>query len=175
MNLILRFVWLLLTLPFIPKEPVLKVWKKKFRAWPHDCDINLHLTNSRYWSFADLARTYSLARLGVLRKMLKKKWAVVVQSQEITFLRQVNPFQKIWVETELIYWDEKYFYIEHHFVSSNALHAKGLIRGLFMQGRNVIPTEEVLELAGIDQTAPPEPDSVKTWKKHLEQKKKDSQ
>ena len=172
MNLYLRFLLLLISMPFLKKSKDLK-WMEPFRVWPQDIDINLHLTNARYFSFADLARTYALARFGILRQMVKKGWLPVVNAEEITFFRPIAPFARLELRTELVYWDEKYFYMQHEYWSKGKICAKALIRGVFYNKKHgVISLDRVLALAGITDLHFEEPDTVHTWKAHLNEKKK---
>ncbi len=171
MNLYLRLLYLILKWPFLKVEKGLQ-WSQNFRVWPQDCDINFHLTNARYFSFADLARTYAIAKLGVMGKLLKLGWLPVVNAEEITFIKPIAPFAKFRLQTELIYWDEKYFYIHHHYWVGEKLCAKALIRGVFYNKKHgVIPLDKVLALADIVEKHDVEPVEVATWKKHLKQKK----
>lgn len=147
-------------------------WQQHFRVWPHDCDINMHLTNARYFSFADLARTYAIARLGVLGKLVKKGWLPVVNAEEITFIKPIAPFERFRLETTLVFWDEKYFYISHEYWVGKRLCAKALIRGVFFSKKQgVVPLDNVLALADIHHVHHQEPEAVRTWKKHLQQKR----
>ena len=171
MNLYLRFLYLLLKVPFLKRSKELS-WVQRFRVWPHDCDVNFHLTNARYFSFADLARTYAIAHMGVLRKLTKRGWLPVVNAEEITFVKPIAPFAKFELRTELVYWDEKYFYIQHEYWSKGKFCAKALIRGVFYSKKHgVISLDKVLELAGLEYVSLEEPETVKTWKAHLKQKK----
>lgn len=173
MNLYLRFLYLILKAPFLKKSKTLE-WTQHFRVWLHDCDINLHLTNARYFSFADLARTYAIARMGVLFELTKKSWLPVVNAEEITFVRPIAPLARFELRTKLVYWDEKYFYIQHEYWSKGEFCAKALIRGVFYNKKHgVISLNTVLELAGIDKYHIEEPEAIKTWKAHLKQKKDD--
>ncbi len=86
-----------------------------FRVWPHDCDLNLHLTNSRYLAFMDLARIWMLAEMDILASVLKNRWRPVVHSQEITYIKPLKPFQKFSVLSYAAGWDDKYIYIEQYF------------------------------------------------------------
>lgn len=173
MNLYLRFLYLLIKVPFLKRSTELH-WSQHFRVWLHDCDINFHLTNARYFSFADLARTYAIARMGVLKKLTKKGWLPVVNAEEITFVKPIAPLARFELKTNLIYWDKKYFYIQHEYWSKGKFCAKALVRGVFYNKKHgVISLDKVLELAGIEKVEMEEPKVVKTWKAHLKQKKND--
>jgi acyl-CoA thioesterase FadM len=171
MNLYVRFLYMLIKWPFISKSQNLK-WQQHFRVWPHDCDINLHLTNARYFSFADLARTYAIMHMGVLGKLVKRGWLPVVNAEEITFIKPIAPLVRFRLETELLYWDEKYFYIQHHYWVKDKLCAKALIRGVFYSKKEgVVPLDKVLALAEIEGEHQKVPKEITTWKDHLKQKK----
>ena len=142
-----------------------------FRVWPHDCDLNLHLTNSRYLAFMDLARIWLLAEMEILGSVLKNRWMPVVHSQEITFIKPLKPFQKFDVLSYSAGWDEKYIYIEQDFVVGDIVYAKAMIRGLFVKSGKPVPVEEVTRVAG--NPVPPDnlKQRIKTWVQLIELKK----
>ena len=59
----------------------------------------------------DLARTYMLAEMGLLKRFLKLKWMPIVNAAEFTYIRDIKPLKKFEIETKVVGWDEKYFYI----------------------------------------------------------------
>ena len=62
MNLYFRF-WLILWQSLRAKaQNLLAPSQLRFTVFPTDCDLNLHLTNSRYLSFMDLGRTHLLGQ-----------------------------------------------------------------------------------------------------------------
>ena len=98
-----------------------------FRAWLHDCDFNLHMTNSRYLALMDLCRMDLMMAMGMSKYILKHKWKFVVNAQEITYIKEIPPFSRFRISTQVLAWDEKYFYVEHRFSSKGKLHALSLI------------------------------------------------
>ena len=140
-------------------------------SWPLDCDINLHLTNSRYFALCDLARTYLLGQMGILAEVVRRNWLPVVQSQEATFIRPIDPFQRFEVCTRLLYWDEKYFYIEHRFVKGETLCAILHVRAVIRCGRVVVPVSDVVALTGVSVEAPVMPAAIAAWQALLDAKK----
>ncbi|MBE8167586.1 MAG: thioesterase, partial [Shewanella sp.] len=118
MNLYFRLFWLLLWKVHRCKRiGFLQTSKIKYRTMPSDCDINLHLTNSRYPAFLDLARIYMIAEMGLLKRFFKLKWMPIVNAAEFTYIRDIKPFEMFTVETKFVGWDEKYFYIEQRFLT----------------------------------------------------------
>ncbi|MGO3299590.1 MAG: thioesterase family protein, partial [Pseudoalteromonas sp.] len=126
----------------------------EFKAWPTDCDINLHLTNSRYLAIMDLARTWMTERVGLLSHILKRRWFPIVNATAITYIRDIKPMQRYTVSTRLVGWDHKYFYIEQKFYSERGLHAIAYVRGVFKRKKGVVSVEEMLEVAGFDGVVP---------------------
>jgi acyl-CoA thioesterase FadM len=149
----------------------LDVSRIQYRALPSDCDVNFHLTNSRYPAFMDLARTYMLAEMGLLKKFIKLKWMPIVNAAEFTYIRDIKPFQKFEIETKIVGWDEKYFYIEQRFVSERGLHCIVHVRGVFVCKGKQIPLDTFVAEAGYKGEIPQLPAEVVMWKDFLQLKK----
>ena len=145
--------------------------KISYRVLPSDCDVNFHLTNSRYAAFMDLARTYMLAEMGLLKKFLKLKWMPIVNATEFTYIRDIKPFEKFWIESKVVGWDEKYFYIEQRFLTARGLHCIVHVRGVFIHKRHQVPIEVVVKAAGYNDVKPDLPPEVVKWKAFLQLKK----
>lgn len=163
MNLYLRLFRLLLMLPFVRRRDLLEPGRLRFRVWPTDCDLNLHLNNGRYLTFMDLGRVHLIAQIGFLRGLIRRRWSPVLSAAEMNFIRPLNPLQQFDLVTRLLTWDEKYFYIEQRFVANGRLHAVGMVKGLFLQGRERVDSRSVLQLLGLDMPAPALPEVVRHW------------
>lgn len=172
MNLYLRLLRMLLRQWWTAKQtdPTLRR-KLFFRVWPHDCDLNLHLTNSRYLAFMDLCRIDWFLGLGFRRAIWKYKWQFVVSAQEITYIRELAPFTRFRISTQLLGWDEKYFYVEHRVASKGRLHAIAHVRVAALQGGKVISMKDVFSRAGFGPMETSVPEAVDIWKQLLEHKK----
>ncbi len=171
MNLYFRFIKLLISLLGIKHKPPLEESVMTLRAWPMDCDYNMHVTNARYLSFMDLGRTHLIGQAGIFKQVFKKKWLPIATSVEISFFKEIKPFQKFYLHSRLIAWDEKYWYIEQQFKSDGKLHAVAMVRGLFVNGRKKIPFQDIIYLLDDSITAPDEPQTVIAWKTLLAAKK----
>lgn len=147
----------------------------EFKVMPSDCDINLHLTNSRYLAFMDLARTWMTERVGLFSKIYKRRWFPIVNATAITYIRDIKPFETFTVTTQLVGWDHKYFYIVQKFHSERSLHAIAYVRGVFRRKKGVVSVEELLEAAEFDGVAPILPKEIIHWKAMLEEKKASNQ
>ena len=173
MNLIFRMLRLLLLRNRLPRMDGLEVSHTQIQVWPLDCDFNLHLTNSRYPALLDLARTQYLIQIKALAKFIGGGWKSVVSSQSISFFKEIKPFTKVDITTQVLYWDRKYCYIEHEFLVAGKLHAKALARIAFIKGRRIKTFGKLL--TELDETAmvesPVETDQVIAWLQLLEAKK----
>lgn len=172
MNLIIRMLWLFIwRIRHCGKIGFLDTSSISYRALPTDCDVNLHLTNSRYPSFMDLARTYLLAEMGLLKPFLRKGWMPIVNAYEFTYIRDIKPLQRFSVETKVVGWDDKYFYIEQRFVSDRGLHCIAHVRGVFVCRSKQVPIPELVAAAGYQGETPTLPPEVAQWKRMLQMKK----
>jgi acyl-CoA thioesterase FadM len=173
MNLIFRLLRLLFLRNRLPGIEALEVSHTQIQVWPMDCDFNLHLTNSRYPALLDLARTQYLIQIKALSKFVGGGWKSVLSSQSISFIKEIKPFAKVDITTQVLYWDRKYCYIEHKFLVADKLHAKALARVAFIKGRRVRAFDKLL--TELDETlkveSPVETDQVIAWLQLLETKK----
>jgi acyl-CoA thioesterase FadM len=112
-----------------------------------------------------------LAEMGLLKKFIKLKWMPIVNAAEFTYIRDIKPFQKFEIETKIVGWDEKYFYIEQRFVSERGLHCIVHVRGVFVCKGKQIPLDTLVAEAGYKGDTPQLPAEVVMWKDFLQLKK----
>jgi acyl-CoA thioesterase FadM len=164
MNLYFRIFLIICKSLFQKNRDVLSPVELRFRAWPQDCDLNFHLTNARYFSFMDLARLSYTVRIGLLQKLLKRKWAPVVASCEITFIRPIKPLQKITVTTQILTWDEKYQYFFHRFICHGKTYATALVKTAAYSKGTSVPSQKIIALVDASINIPEMPESVKIFR-----------
>ena len=145
MNLLLRFLRIVIQAFFREKVSPFKESTVSFRVFFHDLDYNFHMTNSRYHSMSDLARVDSLMRSGLGRFLAKNGYGTVLGSSYIRFRRSLQLFQKVTVRTRLVGFDTKWFYIEHYFESNGQLIASSIIKGIFIKQGKSVKIEQVLK------------------------------
>ncbi|MDO6775099.1 thioesterase family protein [Shewanella sp. 3_MG-2023] len=172
MNLYFRLFWLFVwRIRHCNHIDFLGTSRISYRALPLDCDINMHLTNSRYPAFLDLARTYMIAEMGLMKRFLKLKWLPIVNASEFTFIKDIKPLEKFDIETKIVGWDEKYFYIEQRFVSNRGVHCIAHVRGVFVCKGKQVPISKLIAEAGYDGAMPVMTAEVVKWKQFLQVKK----
>ena len=163
MNLIFRLIRVLILSLVRSRLDPLDPSVLHFRAWPFDLDINVHMTNSRYFALMDLGRTELILRNGIAKQMFKRKWQPVVSGSTMRFKRAIKPFQKFAVETRALYWDDKGFYLEQRFVANGKTLALGVVKAVFVGPEGIIRPEEICRLVGADETSPLMPDWLSGW------------
>src|SRR5690554_7454989 len=142
-----------------PVDPI-KPFKHSFRVMPWDCDMNIHLTNARYPQQLDLARTRFLMKIGTGLLFAKMGWRSVLASQAITFIREIKPFALVNIESRVLHWDRKYFYMESRFMVEGKVHAKAIARiAMIKNGRVSSFTQMLKALAKVHNLKPPGPES----------------
>ena len=142
-----------------------------FRVYPFDCDINLHMTGSRYVGIADLGRMHLLGQMGILRSIVERGLFPFANGIEITFIRPIKPFQKFKLRSSITNWDEKYWYAEHTFEVGNKVCAAAIVRGVFVKNHSIVAMENITTIIEEDLLSPPEPVTITHWKKLLKVKK----
>lgn len=172
MNLYGRFILfvihvLLMKKRFDPFKPA----RTHFRVWPHDIDINIHLTAARYLSFADFGRVTWLAANGLLNRFYASGYQAVLNAQEITYIREFRPFSRVDVEVELKCWDEKYGYFEQRFYHKGQLYAVSHARMAMLFKKKVVSYGETFKHFGFDVQNKPETEAIADWKETLRAKR----
>jgi len=135
--MLLRFLFIFFRQKWNDNKDPLALTSYKFRVMPWDMDLNMHLTNTRYPSFIDVGRVQWFAEIGLLPLIFGDGWRTVVASQTVTFVREIKPFAKVNVESQVLYWDRKYMYSEHRFLVDGKLHCKALGRIALVRGGRV--------------------------------------
>src|SRR5690348_15472216 len=98
MILLFRFLWTILKARFRSRIGPLDPSTVHFTVLPHDCDLNIHLNAGRFLSFMDISRVELLARMRVLRPVLKRGWRPVVGGAVIRYRKSVEPFERFSVQ-----------------------------------------------------------------------------
>jgi acyl-CoA thioesterase FadM len=162
-NLYLRLLRVLFKLLTVAPRALLDPARLRFRVWPTDCDLNLHMNNGRYLTFMDLGRVYLLGQARMIGTLWRKRWTPVLGAAEINFIRPLDPFQAFELVTRVLTWDERYFYIEQRFESRGRLCAIGMVKGVFLGRGERVASRQLLDALGLDLEAPPLPEVVRHW------------
>src|SRR5690606_8122712 len=143
----------------------------------YECDLNLHKSNSTYFSDLDIARTHLIAH--IIKKSLKKRHGtgqstyVALAGVNCLFRREIKPFTKYEIVTRILGWDEKWLWVVSHFVkvggddkadtkqetpskrTNKKIYASALSKYVFKCGRQTVKPEIILQESGV---LPPKPE-----------------
>lgn len=161
MNMMCRFILVFLLTRYNPNASLFKLARKSFIALPTDIDFYMHINNGRYLSFLDIARIRVLIETKIMSILKKNKIYGVVACEMIRFKKSIDLFVKFEVTTQLIYWDDKYFYIKQCFYIKEELCAFALVKIRFIhKERGVISPAEVFKIANLTEEAATMPNYV---------------
>jgi YbgC/YbaW family acyl-CoA thioester hydrolase len=117
------------------------------RVLPSDLDFLWHVNNGVYFSFMDFGRWDMIFRNGVFGLSMKKGWYSVVAGETIKFKKSLKLWDKFQIETKIMGYDEKYFFIQQKFICRGELMATGLVKVRFLKRKGgTVSTKEVLDL-----------------------------
>ena len=157
MYVIFRLIWIWWRAKKAPKQAATDLIVSELVTFPNDLDLNFHVNNGRYLTLMDLGRYDLIVKTGLFAPMRQAGWFPVLASAQIRFRRSLGAFQRFRLTTQIIYWDEKWFYIEHRIERRGELYARGLVKGLFKgPGGANVSTATLLAASGKTLPASPE-------------------
>lgn len=166
MNLWFRTLLVVLFARTRSKLDVLDEFRMPLRVWPTDIDISFHMNNGRYLTIADLGRWDMMIRIGFFKKMRKLGWHPVVGASKIWHRRSLLPFQKFELTTQLLFWDQKWIYLEHRYEGvgkdAGTLYARVVIKSLFLHGKEKVPVADLITVFGHVGPSPPHDEELVT-------------
>lgn len=185
MKLYFRMLILLLKLRRLGKLSSKDNVEFNSRVWPTDLDLNGHMTNTRYVSLFDLSIIQLFSQMGFMSSLTQMKWKPMINARNISFLKELSPFESFKVSSKIICWDRSFVYIEHRIRNKQSkTSAVCYSRGLFLAKKGLISFKDVLahanelqqgptDIAAMTQNGSPEmPEHIKHWKETLNHQKK---
>lgn len=124
MNLFFRRLWVLLLASLSSKTaPLDRSIALNYRVWFTDQDMFMHMTNSRYLSFSDLARLNLLIRTGIMNALRANRWRLEICGQTRTITRMLKAPQAFQMVCEIEGWSETHIAFNHAFKRRGNTHA----------------------------------------------------
>lgn len=124
---------------------------------PGDLDPFGHLNNGRYLTLCDLGRYDLIIRSGIWPILKKRGLKPVVASIHVRFRRSLQPFDRVTLRTELVFWDQKWFYFEHTFIKEASVYARLVLKGAIRSAGGTVSMAELVEALGEGHRPVPEP------------------
>lgn len=138
MNLFFRMLIIILSARKQDAVALVNKRSDRFRVWLHDLGWRDHLPNYRVFSFMELGRfgIWHSSRLALSGRYSLR----MIAAQDFIYLKPVRPFQAFTMTTEILSWDDKYFYYQHQFFCGKKLVAIGLVKEIALKsGKAVTP------------------------------------
>ena len=157
MNLFLRLVLTFLRARFSrDRAGLLDTTRIRSRVMLTDQDMFAHMTNSRYFSFSDLAIVNYILRTRAWGKLRRKGWFPVVCAETVVFAGMLRAHQAFEVTTRLVGWTQTYLCFEHRFMRQGVETARVRIVSRFSsRGKEKVTVDDVIALLGVAQDSPP--------------------
>ena len=176
MNLYFRVLWVVIASFFKPKlTDILAPAILPCRVLINDLDPNVHMNNSRYLTVMDLGRFDLILRSGLFDLMIRHKSVPILSAATIRYRLPLGPFEPYDLQTRILCWDDRWFYIEQSFLikrgnKKGAVAAIALVKGSFYSKivKGTVPTAEVLEMLNWHHPSPPVPEHIADWQKSEE-------
>lgn len=146
-----------------PPLRVLDVSVLEGRIWPQDLDFYGHVNNGRYLTLMDLGRLDLLVRIGYGPLLLGRRWFPLLGSLTIRFRKQLDLWDRYRLETRILGWDEKWFFLEQRYLCGEELRAVSQLQMVIKQGRETIAPDQVARLLGHEEGSPPLPGALRDW------------
>lgn len=147
MHMIFRTILIFLKKRFLSKTQFNEKTVINMRVLPTDLDLLWHVNNGVYFSFMDFGRWDMIFRNGVFDLATKNGWYSVVAGETIKFKKSLELWDKFQLETQIMGYDDKYFFIQQRFMKDGDLMATGLVKVRFLKRKGgTVSTTEVMDL-----------------------------
>lgn len=145
MHMLLRLLFLLIRKKSLKKSHFGQPSEFSMRVLPVDLDILWHVNNGMYFSYMDFGRWDMIFRNGVYELSKKNDWYSVVAGETIKFKRSLQLWEKFSIKTQIIGYDERYFFIRQTFVRKEKVMAVGMVKIRFLKrAGGTLSTQQVL-------------------------------
>lgn len=136
-----------------------------FTANINDIDNFLEMNNGRIFTLFDLGRTDFAIRTGLGKKLLQKRWGLVVAGSTIQYRKRIRAFDKVVMKTKVSAIDERWFYIEQSMWVKGVCTCTALLRTAVtnIKTGKTIATKDVMDSLGYQDVTMPPNEWVQAW------------
>lgn len=133
------------------------------RVWPLDIDFFWEMNNGRHLTMMDLGRMDLAFRSGLVAALRKNRWGLVVGGASVRYRHRLRPFQVYQLRTEVLGYDQRWFYIHQQTMRGEKVHSAGLMRTGMTSRQGLVPPQDVLAAMNIVDWTPTLPLWVQSW------------
>ncbi len=164
MNLYFRVLIAFLKNFLRPKIGYREVLTSTHRVWLTDIDLFGHMNNGRYLQVMDVSRSAWMLRTGVAQAMWRNRWSAVIGGAVVRYRRTLNLLQSYRLETRLLSWDEKWWFLQHRFIDEGGRPVAMAIARCALRDRSGwVGTDRVLRAVSPDAVPPVPPEFATHW------------
>ncbi len=160
---ILRLFFQMQKAKFQPTLSLDKTCITPLRVSLMDLDIFLEMNNGRHLTLFDIGRFAFAVRTGLWKEVKRRKWGFVVAGSSIRYRKRLHPWQRFEQHTQVLGYDEKWFYFQQIHQRKGVWHAAALIRAAVVSQGKLVPTQTVLEVMNQTDWQPELPEWVQAW------------
>jgi acyl-CoA thioesterase FadM len=128
-----------------------------------DIDPFIELNNGRHLTMMDFGRFDLAMRSGLLKVVKQMGWGLAVAGASVRYRHRLKFMQRYTLYTQVVGYDEKWFYFHQKTIRNNKIHSSALIRTAITSSTGIVKTQSVLEAMGYDKIEYNVPEWVKAW------------
>ena len=130
-----------------------------YRVQLWDIDANLHMNNVKYLKYMERGRVEHMIHTPWLQEMHRRGIKALIANTEISYVKELKPFQWFKVETRISAWDDKYVYMEQLFTYKRTVFTAAVIRMAMVSmktGKRASPIQALQDaFPGLQSPVPP--------------------
>ena len=143
---------------------LLERYDLNFRVLPLvDTDVTRLFTQA-YSAYMGLARWHYVFSSEFKTAALKNRWVPVTTAETIRYVRSIKAFEKVTLQTQLICWDDRRFFLKHSFTVKNEVRATAMVEGLLRGPRGHLNPIEIFKVLGVATPSPQMPKEISDWR-----------
>ena len=137
----------------------------KMRVHLGDIDPFMELNNGRHLTMMDFGRFDLAMRSGLLSIVKQKGWGLAVAGASVRYRHRLKLMQKYTLHSQVVGYDEKWFYFHQKTVSKGKIHSAALIRTAVTSNQGIVETSKVLKAMSYKDIEYNVPKWVAAWAK----------
>ncbi len=128
-----------------------------------DIDPFMELNNGRHLTMMDFGRFDLALRSGLLKVVRQQGWGLAVAGASVRYRHRLKFWQKYLLYSQVVGYDEKWFYFHQKTISNGKIHSAALIRTAVTSNKGIVVTHDVLTAMGYDKVDYTVPNWVAAW------------
>ncbi len=128
-----------------------------------DIDPFMELNNGRHLTMMDFGRFDLAIRSGLIKVVKQKKWGLAVAGASVRYRHRLKFWQKYDLHSQIVGFDDKWFYFHQKTIRDNKIHSAALIRTAVTSNKGIVKTSDVLMAMGYKEIEYNVPDWVLAW------------